>query len=98
MLGPYRVPGPVEPDSPHLDPPLVCSAGRRVGCAARPPAPPRFPASIGGALTLGPPRRRVPAGFLKAVTAAATLLLLVASASLAAVASSLVIAQLHATA
>lgn len=93
MLGPYRVPGPVELDSAPPRPEIRCSAVRKGGCGAMPPAPPRFPASIGGAL--GPSRRSTPAGFLKALTAAATLLLLVASASLAAVASSLVIAQLR---
>jgi membrane-associated protease RseP (regulator of RpoE activity) len=92
MLGPYRVPGPVEPDSACARTEIRCSADRTVGCAAMPPAPPRFPASIG---ILPPPRRRVPPSFLKALTAAATLLLLVASASLAAVASSLVIAGLR---
>lgn len=91
MLGPYRIPGPVEPDLACARTESRCSAVRTVGCAAMPPAPPRFPASIGAA----PTRRRVPAGLLKALTAAATLLLLVASASLAAVASSLVIAGLR---
>jgi membrane-associated protease RseP (regulator of RpoE activity) len=91
MLGPYRVPGPVEVDFAYARLETRCSAVRTVGCDVMPPAPPRFPASIGPA----PKRRRVPVGFLKALTAAATLLLLVASASLAAVASSLVIAGLR---
>jgi hypothetical protein len=93
MLGPYRVPGPVEPDS-HARPEIRCSAVRTVGCGTMPPAPPRFPASIGGALS--PARRPVPARFfLQTLTAAATLLLLVASASLAAFASTLVITRLR---
>lgn len=74
MLGPYRAPGPVEPDLPAR-----CSAER---CSAFVPYPPRFPASIGCA---PPPRRALLGAFAKALSAAAIALLLAATASLSAV-------------
>lgn len=85
MLGPYRVSAPVEPDLP-----TSCTARR---CGAFVPHPPRFPASIGCAPR---PQRALPSGFAKALSAAATTLLLVASASISAVTYSVVVRQARA--
>ncbi|APR77531.1 Hypothetical protein A7982_02878 [Minicystis rosea] len=79
MLDPYRVPGPVEPDLPTS----CTNPQQAIRCAGFVPEPPRFPASIGFP-ALPPPHPRV-FTIPRAVTAAATALLLVASASLSAV-------------
>jgi hypothetical protein len=71
MLDPYRTPGPVDADLPAEPLPDRC-------------APPAVPACPGRSAASRTPRAPIPAGYAKALSAAATLLLLVGSASLSA--------------
>jgi membrane-associated protease RseP (regulator of RpoE activity) len=77
MPDPYRVPGPVAPD-----PPPPCARGPGPGaCSPFAPHPPRFPGSV----VLAAVPRPAALGLLgRALTAAATAFLLVASGSLSA--------------
>jgi membrane-associated protease RseP (regulator of RpoE activity) len=77
MVGPYRIPGPVEPDFPARcsAPPEPCT------CSVRSPERPRFANSIAAALIAS---GALSPGYAKAVAAAATTALLVVSACLSA--------------